>query len=743
MNKFWRFLVRQKDPLHFIFGLLVVLAVVGASFLAFRGDVIYWGDSTLCTYKGCFSNVIQSQLPYVWYDKASSGYPYLYQNYASIPVIIQFLLFRVVGSVGMSQRLFITFCFLLTYSTSFWVTRRLAHNYFLSLVVGLFYALNPWIIDRILMGHLGIWLGYGLLPPYLYLAYDYFICKRDTFSFRRTIVLALLFFSLAVSFLHIAYFSLLGTLIILVASRPTNRLCWIKIVFFMIISLLILAPLILPTVANRAISSEEIVSSSTYQVSNREEFDAFRDRNNLLKAFMFSGTFIDHIMDWMWSKKLFLFFFLGGIIFIVSRFIYQISRQKTVLGLVLFGAYLFLLFLAKGSSSPLSLVNYLFFDHAPLFKNLFRDANKFLMPTIILFCLMVIYSFKQDRWRLYTKLVLSFFIGSLVIAALFSGLHDAKGYGPQPINVKELEHLKAVEEIKREGRVLIYPGYTAEVAYSYTSSPVLSLLSINNKRAFVNYNQPGIDIGRSDQTKRLENSIFRAAKDGNIEVFVKLIRTENIDTIVYYPSVRLGAGNNYFSPMDTADFRLFVEGDGSPLVKVYETSEVMVYRLPTLMQVPHLSSENLTWEKLNPTHYRLHLPQLSNPQNLDFLSAAFPGWNLYVSSNNSLALDCSEKQVYDLQKTTECLKDQPSLTVSDVSYIFRKPLLSETKSTVLGYATRWNVDPSLLPPGSPEGVTLDLVYIPQSFYSLGFIIATLTIGIMIMLCLFEARKIRP
>lgn len=79
-------------------------------------------------------------------------------------------LFSVIGQVltlDVSNRILIILSSTVGFYTMFLLSRRLLKNSLAAFLAGLFFGVNPWVISRVLSGHMSLLLAYGLIPLFL------------------------------------------------------------------------------------------------------------------------------------------------------------------------------------------------------------------------------------------------------------------------------------------------------------------------------------------------------------------------------------------------------------------------------------------------------------------------------------------------------------------------------------------------------------------------------------------------
>ncbi len=67
----------------------------------------------------------------------------------------------------------------------FYFTKKIIKNNFPAFIAGLFFGFNPWVISRILAGHMGLLIAYGLIPLFLVFLIDTIGLSDESFSIKK------------------------------------------------------------------------------------------------------------------------------------------------------------------------------------------------------------------------------------------------------------------------------------------------------------------------------------------------------------------------------------------------------------------------------------------------------------------------------------------------------------------------------------------------------------------------------
>jgi len=105
-----------------------------------------------------------------------------------------------------------------------------------------------------------------------------------------------------------------------------------------------------------------------------------------------------------------------------------------------------------------------------------------------------------------------------------------------------------------------------------------------------------------------------------------------------------------------------------------------------------LNSNNLSFQKQNPTKYKLNIKNISTFQDLSFFQSFHKEWKLYLKPNEN-ALWCKPLEIYNngWKNITECEHKQEFFQWEELSYLYKKSLFEESHNLVYDYANWWNI----------------------------------------------------
>ncbi len=147
----------QEQRRRFLLGLGTCVAIVVAILLLFRnyfGVTLLYGDSNL-QWEGPLLGAAVTQLGHAWAPAFGGGRPSIIFNESTAPLTVLQALLSVFG-MPLSTMLVYPFLLCVAYAGAWIAARKISGNAFGAHVVAAFFIGNPWIWDRILLGHIAI-----------------------------------------------------------------------------------------------------------------------------------------------------------------------------------------------------------------------------------------------------------------------------------------------------------------------------------------------------------------------------------------------------------------------------------------------------------------------------------------------------------------------------------------------------------------------------------------------------------
>lgn len=166
--------------------------------------------------------------------------------------------------------------------------------------------------------------------------------------------------------------------------------------------------------------------------------------------------------------------------------------------------------------------------------------------------------------------------------------------------------------------------------------------------------------------------------------------------------------------------------------KIEENNYFILYQLSPEEILPVIGSNNeVVFEKINPTKYRVSVKGIKDKTNLDFLQSFNSRWKIYLDPLKGKS--CSPKNNYSSLPSGECPSHDYFFEGEEMGYAFRKSDFEVSHSMIFDFANRWELDPEFIknnfpkeyyrenPDGSLD-IDLTIYFLPQSYFYLGLII---------------------
>ena len=148
----------------------------------------------------------------------------------------------------------------------------------------------------------------------------------------------------------------------------------------------------------------------------------------------------------------------------------------------------------------------------------------------------------------------------------------------------------------------------------------------------------------------------------------------------------------------------------------------------------------ITFEKVNPTKYRIKVENAKHPYVLVFTEKYSEYWRLYSNSNNSNSSEkkySEETASYFNGEIKEGIHRMNFLETNTFETWFKKSISEDRHLVANGYANSWYIE--LDDVGGKENYELIIEFWPQRFYFLAIIISGLTL-IAVIIYLFYSQK---
>ncbi len=435
------------------------------------------------------------------------------------------------------------------------------------------------------------------------------------------------------------------------------------------------------------------------------------------------------------------FYLFAPILLVIPFFIRR--RKHSSLLLFLIAIHIFFLNLALGPVSAFwgGLWEYAW-NNIPSFS-IFRSFTRFqvvLIP-LYLFYFSLLHLTLRVKYKQYVYLAASILLIA-VNASFLSG--DAGGLIPATHIPQEYQSVNEAIENDSDGVIAIFPN----VSYTNYNWVPYRRNDLIKQSYFLEDYLFDLPIVRSRASLRLYNKndafkkIFSGPFTSNID---EEIRSFNVRYVMVQKDLVESDGTS----VAFSDYDAYFISKPDVYAPLLENDFFTLYKVRDI--TPVLTAENMTFEKVSPWKYRIHMREVSDIRMLEFARNYSEHWKLYPSDYVAgclLGEDCRSSVPYALGKTCFFEGDElsPGVSVFDNSHIEQD---SYEKNI-------WAIDPAVVketfPPGSfsenPDGsldFQLVLFYEKQRFYYYGMIVSILSflfVFLSILLGVFSDRRER-
>lgn len=405
-------------------------------------------------------------------------------------------------------------------------------------------------------------------------------------------------------------------------------------------------------------------------------------------------------------------------IFLLILSILEIKLNKTLLYMAIIFIISLILIAALGFA-PLS--NFWNLLYTLPFFGIFRNSNKFWPLLIIPLTILLIPILNKRKY----------YISIFIIYLLFLNVYSISGNLFTKDNFVNLPEEYSIDSINSamqgipEGNVgIVYPAkdfFLYGFKWGYMGwSPFLSLqnelsllhkqgdsLSQANKNIYNHFVDENLSLIKKEDFEKYRVKYIILHKDINYNVFE------------YY--------NNYDAVTQYLD-REFTLINSNKYYSIYQTfsSNVLL-----------VNSNNLQFQKVNPTKYKLYINNLDGTQDLSFLESYHKEWKLYLKKHPTDSW-CNQIEFYENTNTTECKSTQKFFEGEELSYLWKKPVFDNSHEIVYDYANGWTIDSEYIKShysnnyyttNSDGSINVELVmyFKPQSYFYLGILISITTV----------------
>lgn len=689
-------------------------------------------------------------LLFFWKNDVYFGYSNAWNTTYLFPVASYFLLFSNIFGLINSQILFYVLLLFLSYILFYGFIREELNggrNSILLLLPSVFYSTNIFVSIN-LSGSSVLLLPYVLIPYQLKLVNKLLIRSefKDILIFSLSFVFAsainppTLAINLVSIFIYASYK-------IYTKRDYINKKKLIQTLFLTIIISIGINFYWLISILTYFTSSADYGSilSESLQMQNRSStyLNVFRflglwsfDQGfNNIPYFNYSGFYLNN------TVLIFTNFLSLLIILAYSLF----SRNKVFIKTIAFIYMVISILMIVGTKEGIFSSAYAFlYDNLPLFS-MFRSSYKFMALYILSYCILMSY-FLITVKNNYLKNI------SIVIFIVFIVLSSYPIWGKKvfldgkQVNAIPEYYYEAADFFKKDEssfKILLLPEQYFGV---YTWGKVNANPEILFGKSIA-VRQPG---SSSEKSNKLVLNLYDYLFLNKYETFEKLSKEIGIKYIVQ----RNDFDWEYYSKISQSPRK--VAETLSRYEKIKEFGSLDVYLLDE-NHLPIILSNNISFQRINPSKYKIYIKDLSGIQTLNFLESYDIQWKLYlkpVDINEEKKCNVIKNYSQETFRVSECSPVNSFFDGEELRYLYDRYLFDETHTQSFGYSNSWLIDSDYIKNNFDKNyykenldgsinVEIILYFKPQSYFYLGILVSLITSIICIFtLILIKLRNIK-
>lgn len=691
-----------------------------------------------------------------WVDIATTfSSNYLGQDQSNIlltyvPRVAHILLFKFMGlSDNMISYLLFFGLFFVACMTYCLIFYKISKNIYFGVLAGLFVVLNNLSIEHIIFGA-GFYYFYGIISFGFLLYMLWRIYQKKELHYKYCVIIILNSLLIVHPFYFIIYLTLLSLFFIFyhISEYNGSKKNLFKYGMTLLGILAIHSYWLIPFI----IGSLNRPPESTYGGNLANVFDGFLSVSSYINAinfFHYPGFISRNFHQTFWHY----IFYIGIIaLIVVSLFSIKKSKNKSFSVFILF-SYIIFFNLALGPKSTIFGEIWLYLWNNIQFFKFFRSFTRFLVIIIPLY-LFYFAIFDIDWKYKYKNIIYTIIIVIILLLNMSALTGDFNGNILATKIPEEYLNLNGyLDEDNNVGTIVTFPtihyeGYiwginnnTKIVRQNYYLKDYLFVKPILYERTSLNL------VSKN----KIFYDIFGYA---NVRHFGNTFENMNIGYILVQKDLL-----NIFS-LHGVDYKIYEEYFGSnPNYQIVVNNKYFsLYKFKKMTHI--LKSDNIYFEKINPTKYKIFMKDVRSDTNLSFLQNFHQNWELYIERNpsNSFCWPIEdhkmdiETRAGTITKINECRHKKIFFEGEELSYLYKNSIFDESHTSVNGYANGWIIDPEYIKKSySPEyydinsdgsiNIELVLYFKTQSYFYLGLIISSITLLICIFyLTLKSGRK---
>lgn len=716
--------------------LLFVLPAIGYLFLFGK---YFFGDTYLFGFAEWYSPY---SVDHAWdyffkslflYSDNNWGIP---QYYPSINIFnfYRWIMFLVFG-VSLGQKVIILSLFYFSFFGSFLFLKTITKEKKFSYILSIIFSLNPFILSHFVFGHHVL-----IISMFQLLLSGHFLIKFYENKDKLNLIWVVILFSInPIHPLYIPFYLFLYFLIGL--YKKINFLNNVKYLLLILIMFFLLNA---SWTLNLVFGSKSVGEVLDYRVSDMERL-AKRSRpilNSFLNSEYYNeDTFLNNNAN---AKSLFDLSSILIWILIASAMLKSKIADRRVY-LFLLAVALALMVLLTGSFNPFGKELFEKIYNLKVYQ-LYREIYHFtfLLIPILFFLLAILYSNIKNK-----NILKQLFLGVVVISLFFRVLGVSE-YSKLPTLSKKIYTSNAKDMAENADMYKF-------ICDKYNTGQYIFFLpfyyTTHDLRTGAKDTEGGADLFLARNcVATIGNGItLTTPYEKILKVFDKneynstLFSRAGIEYVIFRKDFISSNENAYSTDL----VRHNIESD-SNFKFIEENKNFIVYK--NNYNEGLLKSSNLSFEKINPTKFRLFIKNIKNYQSLFFYEIYNTNWEIFLSSINPNE-SCTAKTFYENSNLTECQHEEKYFEGEELSYLWKKPIFDDTHKLVNEYANKWTIDPEYIKQNfskeyykeNSDGsidVEMVLYFKPQSYFYLGLIISGTTLLSCLGYLLYDWRKRR-
>lgn len=670
---------------------------------------------------------------------------------------------------GIFSKIILIVCLGLSGYFMYGLLKEFQKDRFVAILLSIFYIFTPIIFNSIISGYFSYLLSYTLFPAILM----YFIrISNDDFKFNNNLII----FSVlnALSAVHIQFIIINNFIFItyiiynhFIIKKYLLRNLFTSILFIEFIFIALNSLWIIPLIHNENISKLVTITKTNW---------IFLTNPSLLGSLMMRGGGYTYYYDTLRFSNNYLLWMANYFALLILALLALLYNKKNQLLCYFSLILIFILFLYKGSNAPfVELGRIIYLNTA--FGALFKNVQYLAIITIICILFMISYTSTELKKLLGNKYLFLFSLilfvyllpwysgdlnkqvnifkldenYSLMNAFIERDSGDYRVLYLPMSNVVEYRNAKFTQFQENRDRSfglvyglnpIVYSSEKSTLGNLYTDGDSVDLLD----KEFHSY--IGKNLSKKLGLMNIKYIIFTTEFESKMQYFMGPEFSTNYDWSNTKIKRILGNQSNILLKQNISNKILIYENtDFYPHIysansqtlilnhSVLSESDIDQNYIKNLSILNSVSHPRLSFQKINPTKYKINIESAHEPFYLIFSESFHPGWQVYINTD---MIQCNPINTYENLNLTECQHDTKFFEIRDLTRVFDKSIPEDNHFLVNGYANAWYIDPHKLDTG--ENFTITLYFKPQFYFYIGFMIAVLTFIGCIGYLLWDWRK---